>query len=69
VLGEGSRVLLTLPDPSRADASVLVDGDLLPCRSALESVEVTMGAHDVLLVRLGGRGFAASLRDTFLPGR
>ncbi|HEY5467753.1 MAG TPA: NAD(+)/NADH kinase [Coriobacteriia bacterium] len=69
VLGEGSRVVLTLPDPSRADASVLVDGDLLPCRSALESVEVRMGADDVLLVRLGGRGFAASLRDTFLPDR
>jgi NAD+ kinase len=69
VLGEGSRVTVTLPDPARADASVLVDGDLLPCRSALESLEVTIGANDVHLVRLGGRGFASSVRDTFMPGR
>ncbi len=68
VLGEGSRVVVTLPDPARADACVLVDGDLLPCRSALERVEVTMGANEVHLVRLGDRGFAGSVRDTFMPG-
>ena len=69
VLGEGSHVLVTLPDPARADASVLVDGDLLPCRSSLESVEVATGEGVVQLVRLGERGFAASVRDTFMPGR
>lgn len=69
VLGEGSRVLVTPPDPARAEACVLVDGDLLPCRSPLQSVEVTMGANDVHLVRLGMHGFAASVRDTFMPGR
>jgi NAD kinase len=69
VLGETSRVVVTLPDPSRADACVLVDGDVLPCRSPLESVAITAGANDVHLVRLGGQGFAASVRETFMPGR
>jgi NAD+ kinase len=69
VFGEGATVAVTLPDSARADACVLVDGDPLPCRSSLERVEVTLGAHEVLLVRLGGRGFAASVRETFLPSR
>lgn len=69
VVGEHARVTVTLPDAARSDACVLVDGDLLPCRSALEQVEVTMGTHDVHLVRLGGAGFAACIRDTFMPGR
>jgi NAD+ kinase len=62
-------VSVTLPDPARADACVLVDGDLLPCRSPLERVDVTLGVHDVRLVRLGQAGFAASVRETFMSGR
>jgi NAD+ kinase len=69
VLGSGSRVTVTLPDAARSDACVLVDGDLLPCRNGLERVEVSMGSHDVTLVRLGGSGFASSVRATFFSGR
>jgi NAD+ kinase len=69
VLGPDSRVTVTLPDAARSDACVLVDGDVLPCRSRLERVEVTLAANDVRLVRLGGGGFASALADTFLPGR
>ena len=69
VLGPDSRVTVTLPDSARADACVLVDGDLLPCRSRLERVEVTLGSSDVRLVRLGDGGFASALAETFLPGR
>jgi NAD+ kinase len=69
VFGEGAKVAVSLPDLARADACVLVDGDPLPCRSSLERVEVSLGAHDVMLVRLGGRGFAASVRETFLASR
>lgn len=69
VLGPGSTVTITLPDPARADACVLVDGDLLPCRSRLERVEVTLAPHDVRLVRLGGGGFASALAETFFTGR
>jgi NAD+ kinase len=69
VLGPDARVTVTLPDPARADACVLVDGDLLPCRSTLERVEVSMGMHEVRLVRLGGDGFATSVRETFFTTR
>jgi NAD+ kinase len=69
VLGEKSVVSLTLPDPARADACVLVDGDLLPCRSPLERIDVTLGAAEVRLVRLGDGGFPAAVRETFLSGR
>ena len=69
VLGPDARITVTLPDPARADACVLVDGELLPCRSRLERVDVSLGAHVVRLVRLDGAGFAGSVRETFLPGR
>jgi NAD+ kinase len=69
VLGEGTVVTMTLPDPARADACVTVDGDMLPCRTALERVDVRLGTRDVRLVRLDGAGFAATVRETFLSGR
>jgi NAD+ kinase len=69
VMGPGSRVTITFPDAARSDACVLVDGDALPRRSALESVDVTMGLHDVCLVRLSPAGFPASVRETFMGGR
>lgn len=68
VLGERSRVTVTLPDAARAEASVVIDGDVLPRRSSLERVEVEMGARDVRLLRLDGAGFASTVRDTFFKG-
>lgn len=68
VLGPGSIVTLTLPDPRRAEACLVVDGDLVPCRQNLEKVEVRLADADVALVRLDGAGFMAGVRDTFLEG-
>lgn len=66
LVGESSRVTVTLPDPARADACVVVDGDVVPCRLALERVDVGAGPQDVRLIRLDGRGFVAGVRDAFL---
>jgi NAD+ kinase len=68
VLGPGDVVTLTAPDPARAGACVMVDGDVLPCRAALDSVDVRVGPQDVALVRLDGRGFYETARDTFFGG-
>jgi NAD+ kinase len=68
VLSPSSLVTITLPDPARAEACVAVDGDVLPCRTALQRVDVTLDANDVRLLRLDGRGFVAAVRDTFLAG-
>jgi NAD+ kinase len=65
VVGEDAAVVLTFPDSARADACVVVDGEAVPCRGALDSVRVVVGAHDVSLVRLDGRTFYSVLRDTF----
>ena len=66
LLGAGARVTVSLPDPARASACVVVDGDLLPCRTALERVEVETGPTLVRLLRLDGRGFVPAVRDAFL---
>ena len=50
VTGPADTVEITLPDPSRADACVVVDGESTPCRRAIERVTVARGDHDVLLV-------------------
>jgi NAD+ kinase len=68
VAGPNDRVALTFPDPARASACVVVDGDLVPCRSQLERVEIAVGPHVVTLVRLGDRDFYAAVRETFLAG-
>lgn len=68
VVGEGATVILTFPDAARADACMVVDGDAVPCRSALDGVQVVLGAHDVSLVRLDGRSFYSALHDTFFGG-
>lgn len=57
VVESGDVIELTLPDPSRSDACLVVDGDTAPCRNRIERVTVTQGEHDVLLVKLGGRDF------------
>jgi NAD+ kinase len=56
---------ITLPDPSRADACLVVDGDPTPCRRSLERVTVTRGGTDVLLVKLEGRHFYETLSAEF----
>jgi NAD+ kinase len=65
VLGPEDSVTLTMPDPARAKACVVVDGDTLPCRAPLDRVDVTLGSRDVALVRLDGRRFYDVLRETF----
>jgi len=68
VLGPDDVVTLTVPDPARSGACVVVDGDVLPCRAALDRVDVRVGPHDVVLARLDGRGFYETARDTFFGG-
>lgn len=68
VLGPDDVVTLTVPDPARSGACVVVDGDVLPCRAALDRVGVRVGPHDVVLARLDGRGFYETARDTFFGG-
>lgn len=68
VVGPSDTVEVRLPDPGRADACVVVDGDSKPCRRALERVTVSRGPHDVLLVKLGGRDFYEVAAREFLGG-
>jgi NAD+ kinase len=68
VLGASARITLTFPDAARADACLVVDGDAVPCRSALERLEIEMAPDDVRLLRVDDRSFIATARDTFLRG-
>lgn len=68
VAGPADVVRITCPNPARADACVAVDGDHLPCRTALDAVEIRVGEHDVRLVKLDGRDFYGVLSQTFLGG-
>lgn len=68
VLGEGSCVTVTLPEPARAEVCVEVDGDVLPCRSPLERLDVTLAPRDAHIVRVDGGGFVPMVRDTFMTG-
>jgi NAD+ kinase len=61
-------VEITLPEPARADACLLVDGDATPCRRLLERVTINRGATDVLLVKLEGRHFYETLASEFFGG-
>lgn len=61
-------VQLSLPDSSRADAYVIVDGEVMPCRQSIERVVVTRGSHDVLLAKLGGRDFYETVSAEFFGG-
>jgi NAD+ kinase len=65
LVGDAAAVTLSLPDGARSDACVVVDGDTVPCRNALERVDVDVGEHDVTLVRLDGRRSIRALRDAF----
>ncbi|MGB4442072.1 MAG: NAD(+)/NADH kinase [Coriobacteriia bacterium] len=66
VLGPADVVTLSCPNPARAYACVMVDGDAIPCRTALDSVEIRVGEHDLHLMKLGGRDFYTTLSTTFL---
>ena len=66
VLGSSSRVTITFPDAARAGACLVVDGDLVPCRSALERLEVDLGTDDVRLLRIDEGSFIAAARDAFM---
>jgi len=61
-------VEITLPDPTRADACVVVDGDPTPCRRNIERITVCRGSVDVLLVKLDGRHFYETLASEFFGG-
>jgi NAD+ kinase len=58
-------VEITLPDPTRSDACLVVDGRTTPCRRSLERLTVARGETDVLLVKLEGRGFYETLAAEF----
>ncbi len=66
VLGPSAHVTLTFPDAARSGACLVVDGDLVPCRSTLERLEVGLGADDVRLLRIDESSFIAAARDAFL---
>jgi NAD+ kinase len=68
VTGRADAVEITLPDPSRADACVVVDGEATPCRRSIERVTVTRGDHDVLLAKLDGRDFYQTVAEEFFGG-
>lgn len=61
-------VEVTLPDATRADACVAVDGEMTPCRRSVESVLVRRGDVDVQLVKLDGRDFYDTVADEFFGG-
>jgi NAD+ kinase len=65
VTDSADTVELVLNDPSRAEACLLVDGDAVPCRQAIERVTIARDPHDVLLVKLGGRDFYETLAAEF----
>lgn len=57
VVGPSAVVEISLPDPVRAAACILVDGESVPCRKSIDRVTVSQGAKDVILVRHEGRAF------------
>lgn len=68
VTDPAATVEVSLPDPSRSDACVVVDGDVRPRRRAIERVIVTRGAHDVSIVKLEGRDFYETVASEFFGG-
>ncbi len=68
VLGPEDVAEVGFPNPDRAEACVTVDGDLVPCRTALERVSVTADGPEVHLVKLDGSDFYEVVRGKFLGG-
>jgi NAD+ kinase len=65
LVGSSDIVTISLPSPARREACIQIDGDLMPCRRSIESVEVKRCEHDVLLVKLDGRDFFDVVRSEF----
>ena len=63
-----ATVELSLPDRSRADACLIVDGEVMPCRRTIERVTVSRASHDVALVKLDGRDFYETVAAEFFGG-
>lgn len=68
VFSPSDVVRISCPNPARADACVMADGDAVPCRTSLDAVEIRVADHDVRLMKLDGRDFYSALADTFLGG-
>jgi NAD+ kinase len=68
VLASDDVAEIALPNPRRADACVTVDGDSLPCRTAIERITVTGDGPEVRLVKLDGTSFYDVVRAKFLGG-
>jgi NAD+ kinase len=69
IVTEAHEVIeIVLPDPSRADACLIVDGELVPCRRTIDRVTLTRASHDVLLVKLDGRHFYDTVAGEFFGG-
>jgi len=68
VTDQAGTVEITLPDASRSDASLAVDGDVKPRRRAIERVTVTRSPHDVSIVKLDGRDFYETVASEFFGG-
>lgn len=66
VLAPGDVLTLRCPSTARADACVSIDGDHVPCRTALDNVRIKVSDHDVKLMKLDGRDFYSALARTFL---
>lgn len=62
------NVELSLPDASRSDACIIVDGEVMPCRQSIERITISRGGHDVLLVKLDGRDFYETVSAEFFGG-
>jgi len=63
-----ATVEVTLPDPARSEAQLIVDGTVMPCRRTIERVTISRGSHDVLLVKLDGRDFYETVSAEFFGG-
>lgn len=68
VTAPAEQVALTLPDETRKDACVTIDGESLPCRRTLDRVEVRHGDYDVCLVKSHGRDFYETVAEEFFGG-
>jgi NAD+ kinase len=68
VLGGSDTAEVVFPNPSRADACLTVDGNQIPCRTALERVVVTADGPEVRLVKLDDTSFYEVVRRKFLGG-
>jgi NAD+ kinase len=66
VLGGDDTAEVLFPNPARAEACLTVDGDQVPCRTALERVVVTADGPEVRLVKLDDTSFYEVVAHKFL---